>query len=922
MRQFIFLLLTLCVCSPALSQVTISGNIVDGEDAALPGATAMLMNSKDSLLVNFSLSDSEGNFLFKKILKGQYYVQVTYLEFDMLRIPVEISDNKEDLDLGKIIMTPEGTRLESVEITAEIIPIQIKGDTIEYNTAAFDVQANDKVEDLLKQLPGVEVDDDGNIKAQGEDVEKILVDGKEFFGDDPKTASKNLPADAVDKVQVFDKLSDMAEFTGVDDGTRSRTINLALKDDRKTGYFGNVEAGYGTQDRYQGKANVNRFTPKSQVSFLGNINNTNTPAFSFRDYINFMGGFGRIMGRNDFSQSGNGFNQLFQSASAFGVDVGNGLNNNGIQTSGGAGLNFNQDIGKNWEVSASYFLGYLQNDLDQSSRTETITDSLPFVTDAMDLRDDENLNHNISAYLKVKVDSASQLIYRGSARISNSTGISSSDQLTTTNMVLRNQSLQDYNRFQDLLNSSNRLLYRRRLGKPGRSIAIQGDFSYQDDQSDAFLLTEQTFLFNGLALVDTLTQDQLQTTETVTWAGEANYTEPLGKGRFLQAKYNHTENNYYLDKDFFDLVSTEQVFNDTLSNEYRSVFTYDRGGLTLQQNRKKYNFSFGLDGQRTLLNGNLIAQDTTFRKEFINALPFARFRYEMRQGRNFRINYSTQVNTPDITQLQPVVDNSNPLNLYQGNPDLRAEYSHNLNGSLVIFDQFSFTSLFLNLGATYTRNKISNATTISPQFIQVTQPINVDQDLRVNTNVNYGMPIRKLKVKFNVDGNVIYNRGITFINAQENLINRLTTSGNIRIENRKKKRYDLSVGTRLSHNLTAYDLNTEFDQSYLNAQYYGNLSVNFWKKFRAGTSIRHYEFYNVNFSNQEPYTFMTAYIERKLLPSDKMVIKLYAFDALAQNVGVTRTADLNFLQETSTVTLTRYYMLSVAYNFVALGRKK
>lgn len=922
MRHFIFFWLMLGAFTPALAQVNITGNIVDGEDAPLPGATAMLMTSQDSVLVNFALTDGEGKFAFKKILKGKYYVQVTYLEFDMLRIPVELGEDKEDLDLGTVIMTPEGTRLESVVITAEIIPIRIKGDTIEYNAGAFNVEPNDKVEDLLKQLPGVEVDDDGNIKAQGEDVEKILVDGKEFFGDDPKTASKNLPADAIDKVQVFDKMSDMAEFTGVDDGVRSRTINLALKDDRKTGYFGNVEGGYGTQDRFEGKANVNRFTPKSQLSFLGNLNNINKAAFSFRDYINFMGGFGRMMGQNDFSPGGGGFSNLFSSAAAFGVDVGNGLNNNGIQTSGGAGLNFNQDIGERWEVSASYFLGYLRNDLDQFTRTETITDERPFVTTADNLRDDENLNHNISAYLKVEVDSSSEMIYRGSARISNSDGISTNDQATEANMVLQNLSNQNYNRFQDVLNTSNSLLYRRRLGKVGRSIAVQSNVNYQNDNEDAFLLTEQEFLLNGAILRDTIDQDQIQFVETLTWGAEASYTEPLKKGRFLQGKVSHTQNNYFLDKDFIDQEINGPVFNDQLSNTYRSIFTYDRGGLTLQQNRKKYNFSFGVDGQRLLLDGDLISEDTTFRKEFINALPFARFRYEFRQGRNFRLNYSTSVNAPSITQLQPVIDNSNPLNIYAGNPELQAEYAHNLGGALVIFDQFSFTSLFVRMNATYTRNKISNATTITEQFTQFTQPVNVDEDFRVNTNVNFGAPIRKLKVKFNVDLNSNVNRGITFINSVENLTNRFTTSGNIRIENRKKKRYDLSVGTRLTHNITTYDLSSQLDQTYLNAQYYGKVAVNFWKKFRVGTEVRHYEFYNVNFSNQEPYTFTEAFLERKLFGGDQGLIKLYVFDALAQNVGVTRTADLNFLEETQTVTLTRFYMLSFAYNFAALGRKK
>ena len=402
-------------------------------------------------------------------------MQLTYLQYDMLRIPVNVDGEKDAIDLGRVIMTPEGTRLESVEITAEIIPVVIRGDTIEYNAGAFDVQATDKVEDLLKKLPGVEVDEDGNIKAQGEDVEKILVDGKEFFGDDPKTASKNLPADAIDKVQVFDKMSEMSEFTGVDDGVRSRTINLALKDDRKTGYFGNVEGGYGTDDRFKAKANLNRFTPKSQNSFLGNANNTNEPAFSFRDYINFLGGFGRVMNQGGFDMNRGGMTgNVGIGANTLGVDFGQGINNSGIQTSAGAGLNINQDIGKKAEISGSYFYGYLQNDQDKSSFRETVTEDQPFITLADELRDDLNQSHNNSLYSKVELDSASQAVYRGSARINDAEGITRSNQVSRVRDDFENGLDQDFDNFQDLLNTSHSLLYRRRLKKPARPKPIRG----------------------------------------------------------------------------------------------------------------------------------------------------------------------------------------------------------------------------------------------------------------------------------------------------------------------------------------------------------------------------------------------------------------------------------------------------------------
>lgn len=285
-----FLLLLFLVGTTALhAQISLEGQLVDPDNKGLPFATVVLLQGQDSVIAHYGVSDDQGGFKIKGVQKGDYIFQVTALGFESYYKPLELSTNK---DLGTVSIARKSEQLKAFEVAAERVPIAIKGDTVEYNAAAFQTRPNAAVEDLLRQLPGVEVDQNGNVKAQGEQVRKVLVDGKEFFGDDPKMATKNLPADAIDKVQVFDKKSEMAEFSGIDDGERNKTINLELKEDKKNGYFGKVTGGYGTDNRYAGKFNVNRFSKNTQFSALGMGNNTNEQGFSFEDYIGLMGGIG------------------------------------------------------------------------------------------------------------------------------------------------------------------------------------------------------------------------------------------------------------------------------------------------------------------------------------------------------------------------------------------------------------------------------------------------------------------------------------------------------------------------------------------------------------------------------------------------------------------------------------------------------
>ena len=327
--------LSISMSAQSVKKADITGLIQDDQEQPLASATVMLLNRTDSVLITFGITSPDGAFVLKNVAAGEYILKMSFLGFATESRDLDIGDQSE-VDLGNVALKPASAVLSEVEVTADHMPIQITKDTIEYNADAFKTQPNAVVEELLKKLPGVEVESDGTIKAQGEEVQNVFVDGKEFFGSDPKMATKNLPADAVDKVKVYDKLSDMAEFSGIDDGDRSKTINLTLKEDKKKGAFGTFEAGYGTEDRYAVKMNMNRFSKGQQLSFLGMANNVNEQGFSFNDYISFSGGMG------GFRRGGSG------------VNISEGMSNGLVNTLAG-GINYNVEIGDKLDLRSSYF---------------------------------------------------------------------------------------------------------------------------------------------------------------------------------------------------------------------------------------------------------------------------------------------------------------------------------------------------------------------------------------------------------------------------------------------------------------------------------------------------------------------------------------------------------------------------------------
>ncbi|MEQ9165432.1 MAG: TonB-dependent receptor [Fulvivirga sp.] len=909
MRYILGFLLT-CIASVALAQsVVVTGQVMDKDNNPLPSASTVLINASDSIMQSFTIADNEGNFLLKKINKGSYILQVAFVGYETLSKPFTVSDQKESIDLGQLKLMEKTEILDGVSVSADRIPIMINGDTIEYNADAFKTQPNATVEELLKRLPGVEVDQDGNIKAQGEKVNKVFVDGKEFFGDDPKIATKNLPADAINKVQVFDKMSDMAEFTGVDDGERSKTINLDLKDDKKNGVFGKVAGGYGTDDRFQGKASINKFNKKTQLSALAATNNINEQNFSFQDYIGFSGGLSAL--------SGGGMMMSVE-----GVDGGMGGQQGGVSTATSGGINFNHDFSKSTEFTSSYFFNGIDNTIDQTSARQNFLNGSIYNSGDTSYSTSNNINHRLTFKLEHKINDGQDITLRSNIKLNNgSNRLSRSNQTYDASDALLNESYNNNNGTSDNVSFDSRIAYRKKLNDIGRLITANATVGYGNTVQNQNILSTTSFYGNN---PNTINLDQFQdmSNDAFDYNLRVAYTEPLGNLKFLSAIYERqnydTENKSF----YFDNVGTDRIRNDKLSQLYRRDYFYDQGGFKLQMNGEDLTFSAGVMAQSSNLKGKLINEDVKINKNFFNVLPSMDLRYSFARSKSLSLGYSTSVNEPSVRQLQPVVDNSNPLNIYIGNPDLKTEYMHNAYLNFSLFDNFSFTNLFARLNTRLVQNRITNTTLISDDLTQTVSPTNINEEWSGNGYFSFGTSVKPLGIKFHISTSHTYTKTQLFINDQKNGVERFQNSIDFNVENRKKNAVDVVVGYKTELNDTKYSESDNLNQSYFRNVLYSDLSLTFLKTWNLGSSFDYRIFDGDAFEKKIEMPIWRMHLAKTFLKNDRGELKLSVYDLLNKISGVSRTSNFNYIQDQRINVVTQYAMLTFTYSLSKFGGDK
>lgn len=931
MRSIYFLLLAICITisSAAQKNGSVKGVAFDTiSKQAVSAATVTVLERKDSSLVTFTMTGSDGRFELKGLANGDYRLLITHVNYHNSNKYFSISEATKNTDLGNVVMNDKAKVLEEVVLANEAPPVTLINDTIQYNAGSFKTQPNASVEQLLKKLPGVKVEKDGTIKAQGETVSRVLVDGKEFFGNDPKIATKNLPADAVDKVQVYDKQSDQAQLTGFEDGNYEKTINLKLKKDKKKGMFGKVNAGAGNKERYEGKFNVNSFKGARQFSAIGMGNNTNAEGFSFMDILNFTGEMARM-------QRGGGggninINISSQDASAMGMNGGN--RNSGIITAWGGGLNYNNIIGNKLDFQSNYFYNrYNPNTESHIQRQYVLPDTSYYNVNTY--ADNLTNSHRFNLNMLYQVDSMNSIRINPSFSYQKTNNRSQSDyQTLSEQQSLINEGFSNNRSGSEGYNFRNDLTWRRKFARKGRTFSLSLQTTLNESEGDGSLSSVNSFYNpNGsLFRKDTLNQQSITTGDLRGYTARAVYTEPLWKRSLLELSAGKSNTRSTSDKETFDYNENNGKYdelNSQLSNDFENTYGYTNGGIRIRTQRKKYNYAVGVTWQQAELEGRVTSgiKDSVINKTFRNFLPNARFQYNFSRIRSLSLTYNTSTNQPSMSQLQPVPDISNPLNIREGNPDLKQEYNHMLQTGLTMVSPYKNKNLFLFFTMQATKNKIVNYDSLNQQTgIRKTKPVNVSGVYNLNSNISYSMPVRFLKGSIELSSVVGYSNSKQLTNTQAgsigtNIIKTLTLGPDVRLDMNPMAKLNIMLGAGINHNNTTYSLQPSFNNRYLSQEYTASLDWEMPKGFFFATDFS----YVINSQRAAGFNvkvpLWNASISKQMLKFNRGELKFSARDLLNKNVGISRNTSNNYIEDSRVLTLRQFFMLSFTYSLSKTG---
>jgi len=883
-------------------------------------ATITLLAKKDSSLVSFTMSDNNGRFELTNIPVGEYRLLVTHVNYRNANKIFAITEADKNVSLNNVVMNDKARMLDEVVVQSEAPPVTLIGDTVQYNAGSFKTQPNANVEDLLKKLPGVKVDKDGTVKAQGEKVQKVLVDGKEFFGNDPKVATKNLPADAVDKVQVYDKLSDQAQMTGFDDGNSEKTINLKLKKDKKKGLFGKINAGAGTDGRYQGKFNVNSFKGARQMSVIGMGNNTNAEGFSFMDALNFTGALNQLKG------GGGNIN----------INIGPddplagllGGNNSGINTTFGSGFNYNNIIGTKTDFQSNYFYSRYNPNRESHLQRQYFTPANLYKQNSYS--DNLNSNNRLNFSADYQIDSFTSIKISPSYSYQETKNKSISDYNTFSDQGIRaNDGSSDNASNSKGYNFSTNLLFRKKFHRRGRTFSFNILGNFNNSTGDGRLQSATAFYDAAGNLTNRDSVNQVSDIENNLkgYNARAVYTEPLFKRSLLEFSLGSSYSSNSASKAAYDYNHTSGKFdlvNNLLTNDYQSVYNYKNAGFRIRKQTKKYNYSVGFSWQHAELEGGAIhaAKDSLVSKGYNNILPTARLQYYFSRFKNISINYSTSTNQPTIAQLQPIPDNSNPLYVKQGNPGLNQEFTHSIRFNAQFVNPFKNRNFFAFITLQETQNKIVNNDRINTQGIDSVMPVNVNGVYNMNGTMSYGFPVRFLKGTVEFSSNFTWYKGKQFVNNDANNITSTSVGPEMRLDMNATKKLSLTLSAGLSFYNTKYSLQSARSSRYTNQEYGVEASWELPKGFFVASDFN----YRINGQQVAGYNarvpLWNASISKQVLHFNRGEIKLSANDLLNQNIGISRNANQNYIEDNSVKNLRRFFLLGFTYSLSKTGLNK
>ncbi|NUO02459.1 MAG: TonB-dependent receptor [Saprospiraceae bacterium] len=911
------------------------GMVIGAKDQLpLPGAHVSLIRLPDSTKT-VTTSDPEGRFSFADVAQGNYTVHVTYLGFRDVYKNIEVGT--QPTRIGRIAMEEGAALLGEVQVTERALPSMQKGDTTQFNANAFKTNPDASAEDLVQKMPGVTVQD-GKVQTQGEDVKQVLVDGKPFFGNDPNAVLRNLPAEIVDKIQVFDQQSDQARFSGIDDGNTSKTINIITRGGGiRNGTFGRVYAGYGDQERYKAGGAINFFNGDRRISIVAQSNNINEQNFSAEDLVGIAqgsgGGGGGLRGGGGPPRGGGGGGNFGGGRPG---GVGGGTSDFLVPQSGGIskthsiGLNYTDKWGEKTEVSGSYFFNRGDNSSDQVVfRQYAFPPGGGQTYDETNLTSSLNTNHRLNFRLEYKIDSANSILFTPRVSLQQNDGIRNISGETRLASTLLNSTGSNFNSDLNGLSASGDLLYRHRFAKAGRTISINFGSAYTENTGGSSLFSGNNFFTDPISF-DSLNQLSDLDKTGLTLSTNVTYTEPLGKKGSLQFGYQASLANSDSDKETFNYSEVTDAYDlrDTLlSNVFKSSYLTQSLDAGYRFNSEKSSFNIRLAYQRAdLQNDQTFPFESKVERTFYNFVPSASYRYNFTKTKNLRVFYNARSNAPSVSQLQDVLDNTNPLQLSSGNPDLVQDFRHMLSARYSATNTEKSTSFFALLSGTYTQDYIGNNTFIAErdtvigegialqQGAQFSQPTNLDGYYNLRSFITYGVPLKAIKSNFNLNLSGNYSRTPGLINGEENISSTPSFGLGLVISSNISDKLDFTISTNSSYNIVRNSLREDLNSEYFSQNSRLRFNWIFWKGFVYQTELSHQLNSGLSEGFNQNYLLWNMSIGKKLFKKQEGEIRLSVFDALSENISVQRNITEVYFEDVQTEVLQRYFMLSFIYN--------
>lgn len=909
----------------------VTGTVIDAKTLEiLPISTVAIFNAIDSSYVSGVMTNDKGFFTFTLLSLGKYYLKISYVGYDILKTEIfSLTADQPQMNFGNIKLQPSATSLKTVTIQDKEIRVEQKEDTIQYNSNAYKTHPDATTEDLVTKMPGISSDTKGNVTAHGEQVKQVLVDGKPFFGDDPSMALKNLPADVVDKIQIFDKLSDQSQFTGFDDGTSQKTMNIVTRQGRSNGFFGKLYAGYGTDDRYNLGGNLNLFKGNRRISIIGLFNNINQQNFNTQDLLGVLGGGGSggRPGRGGFGGS--------SSPTGYSGYIGGAGSNfligpqSGISATNSVGLNYTDNWGKKIKVTACYFFNNATNTNSSALTRNYIGSENGLNYFENDSSKNNNYNHRFNLRLEYAIDTLNKIIVTSKLNLQKNNATSA---VLDSNILPENIVESRAGNYTISNNSgytlSNNFLFQHKFKKRGRTISLNLGDDNNSKKGNGSLYSLSQFTIDSILVADTTDQRSNQNTSGYTLSASLNYTEPLDSNSILQFNYSPSYSNNNIDKETnnFDIPQQDYIRDTVLSNKYQSAYISNKGGISYRRNGKKYNFMAGVNFQYATLSGDeTFPTAFTADKSFKDLLPQAMFNYKFSTGTNLRIMYRTSTNIPSISQLQTVIDNSNPLLLTTGNYELTQDYEHTLTVRFGKTKSEKATGFFGFLYGNYAMNYIGNSTFIASKDTtlakgiiltkgsQLTKPVNLNGYWNARSFFTYVVPITKIKCNLNFNAGLTYNRTPALINNVKNMADNYNITGGTGLSSNISENLDFTLSYNANYIIVKNTLQTQSNNNYF--YHTATLKFNwiFWKGFVFNTNLTQTLYDGLAQSYNQNYMLWNASFAYKFLKNRTFEIKASVYDVLNQNKSIARNITDTYIEDSRTQVLNRYFMLTATY---------